>query len=795
MANQRTTKRNRIARMRWRSHSPSAMANQRTTKHSGVDLSNSTVVGAVSIKQAAAKNIYNFKIKGDFVAEEVAFNVVGLPNPYLGLQAFRYADRASYAGRSQIIAALVRRIAASERPWPLLFILGASGSGKSSLARAGLLPALEAHYTALGYTVRLVDDFRPSRTPINGLIATLLQLGILINSLQAADLIAEPQLFATLLQQHTSEQQHNLIVLDQFEEVFTQSDAVQRNVLFAVLSTLPPVQLARTHIIVTMRSDYLSDLFVYQEMYELAITEPRLDLRAMTPAELEDAIQQPLYQAVEAKGKRFEPALMQKLVEDATHKRLPTDPGGDPANLPLLQMTLEELWKQGSLRLSAYQGLAAAIQRHAEHICDNVLDANGQLVPRPRAEQDAMLALLLDLVEVALDDDPRHDVRRTRSADELERGDPTRKRIINELYAARLLSNRTEQQEQGTIELVDIIHESLLTNWERLRTAINLQRDRLRQRARFEFALRSYRANPHRLLDGVELAEAEELERQNDIALQAPKAQDLLRESRLKQQATLQRELEQVKLLAEEQRLRAMTERRARNLLLVLVVFLLGLSLLAVSFPMYQTWLQWQTREADNAVTIEGLQVAFEPYEVTNQRYQLCVAATYCSAPLSSDGSYFSAAAVDREKPVTGVDLSQAQRFCAWVGGRLPTVAEWQFAAFAREHRGNTRQWEEMVATAIFADQAPAVVGTSASSSRTPEGVFNLLGNVWEWTTTEQQGQQWNGDIAQFPSHVYGTGGSVLVSHPPLAADEEAAVVLFRSTDRRETLGFRCVYD
>src|SRR5688500_16691384 len=104
-------------------------------------------------------------ISGTIVFGDVAHDVGGLENPYLGLQPFTYADRRSFAGREAVIAeaaAMLTRPAEQRVP---LFITGASGSGKSSLAQAGLLPALEAHYRARHSTAS-VAVFRPSRRPM-----------------------------------------------------------------------------------------------------------------------------------------------------------------------------------------------------------------------------------------------------------------------------------------------------------------------------------------------------------------------------------------------------------------------------------------------------------------------------------------------------------------------------------------------------------------------------------------------------------------------------------------------------
>src|SRR5262245_22669714 len=80
------------------------------------------------------------------ISEEQAYHVDGLRNPYLGLRAFTYDDRESFAGRELLVSESIARISSPGDQRTLLFITGASGSGKSSFAQAGLLPALEKHY-------------------------------------------------------------------------------------------------------------------------------------------------------------------------------------------------------------------------------------------------------------------------------------------------------------------------------------------------------------------------------------------------------------------------------------------------------------------------------------------------------------------------------------------------------------------------------------------------------------------------------------------------------------------------
>src|SRR6266536_1185530 len=140
--------------------------------------------------------------------------------------------------------------------------------------------------------------------------------------------------------------------------------------------------------------------------------------------------------------------------------------------------------------LAHYYGIAEAFQRHADQVHKNTRDQHGQIVGRPKGEPENIIRIFLELVEVALDDNARRDVRRPRRTTDLTKDNPDRIPLINELSSARLLTKRVEQLDQGEVEVVDIIHESLIVNWEPLKKSIGLRRESLQQRARFEDALK-----------------------------------------------------------------------------------------------------------------------------------------------------------------------------------------------------------------------------------------------------------------------------------------------------------------
>lgn len=548
--------------------------------------------------------VYGDKVGRDKISiritEGQSYNVSGLSNPYLGLRSFTYADRQAYAGRAATVSRTVARLTAPGEQQVLLFITGTSGSGKSSFTQAGLLPALEAHYQDRHKEVRLAI-MRPGTHPLAALADALAQIEMPMASPEAMA-SWEPAWLGRFLEINTPQSRVNLIVLDQFEEFFTQSPPEQRERFFAILAALPDFTCLRTFLIATLRSDYLDDLFAYQAIWEM--TKTGVELRAMTAGEVKEAILGPLNAACLSderyRQKRFEPALLEKLAKDTAQ---------EAAYLPLLQVCLGELWNGGVLTLGNYHGLAAAIQERAEVVyAYEDFDATQPSKERTLEEQQALLSLLLDLVSVSLEgagDEKSRDVRRRRGKHNLVR-DAFRGSLVNDLVSARLLTVSLD----GNVEMVEIIHEALIANWRRLQEAIDSFRQRLQQRRRFEVALKdwlAYGRSGDYLLLGVRLAEAEELELAGDIAVGSAEALDFLRHSQALAEAERRRELEQAQALAEEQSKRAEAEHRRaedqerltirlRRRAMYLVGALIG-ALIAVIFAV-SFWRNASTNEA-----------------------------------------------------------------------------------------------------------------------------------------------------------------------------------------------------
>lgn len=392
-----------------------------------------------------------------------------MTSPYLGLRSFRYEDRAIYAGRERQAQETVAKLTDPQSLQTILFITGASGSGKSSFAQAALLPLLESHYAAYHKTVRHAI-FRPSSQPMVMLADALQKL--------------HPALTSETLATNTPKDQINLLIIDQFEELFIQSDASQRAPFCGFLTNLPRFSECHTHVLVTLRVDYLNELFDIQPLWA-KFDQTKVELRTMKADDLRNAIQKPLQ--VNYPQKRFAPELLDRLVQDA---------GKDAALLPLLQVTLEELWKTGKLVLSNYHSLTNAIRQRAETVYAYSDHANADpKTPRSDADRQELMGILLDLINVSVDGDDRRDVRQRRTRHESEQGATKRSLLIEELVNARLLAAASETRNGQDVEVIDIIHESLIDNWDRLRQTIAEHRQQLQRRARFKLWLGEWLRN------------------------------------------------------------------------------------------------------------------------------------------------------------------------------------------------------------------------------------------------------------------------------------------------------------
>ncbi|MFI6290524.1 hypothetical protein ACIBEJ_03025 [Nonomuraea sp. NPDC050790] len=366
-------------------------------------------------------------------AEEVAA-------PYLGLATFGRRDAARFHGRERLVER-VRTMVAQRR---FVAVLGASGSGKSSLLRAGLLPALAGRPSLV-----LTPGAHPLREYATGLGA---MLGVAPGGL-LGDLTARPAALGMLTGQIVAKEGSEddfVLVADQFEEVFTLcQDPAERAAAIAALVTAADDPGNRTRVVIGVRTDFYHHCAQHPALAEV-LQDAQVLVGPMTAEELHQAITQP---AVDL-GYRVETALVSRLVADAT---------GQAGVLPLLSHTLLETWRRrrgNTVSLAGYEA-TGGIERAVAQTSEAVYAALG---PTGRALVRQIFLRLTALGEGT------EDTKRRISRDELDH--PQAAEVLEALARARLITLHGDA--------VEIAHEALIRSWPRLRGWLAEDREGLR---------------------------------------------------------------------------------------------------------------------------------------------------------------------------------------------------------------------------------------------------------------------------------------------------------------------------
>ncbi|MEV0253633.1 hypothetical protein AB0H82_05065 [Streptomyces sp. NPDC050732] len=403
--------------------------------------------------------------------------------PYVGLAAFQPEDAAWFFGREQLTDDLVGRV----RSRRFLAVFGASGSGKSSLLRAGLLPRVEAG-PGPGWVTVL---FAPGAHPLEECAARLAAATDGSATALRRDLTTDPRalhltVLKTLADRATDAEL--LLVVDQFEEVFTLcSDARERTRFITALLTAVRAPNSRTRVVLGVRADFYARCARHPDLVE-ALRDAQLLVGPMTTDELRRAISRPAARA----DCTVEGALLARVIADAT---------GRATVLPLVSHALRETWRRrrgSTLSLSAYEaagGIRHALAQTAEAVHAGL----------DRGQRRLARTLLLRLVAIGEGTDATR--RRLARADLDSLGtDPADvQTVLDALAGARLITLDTE-----TVELT---HEALLEAWPRLRRWIDEDRAELLLRQRLSDAATAWERehrDPGALYRGTRLDAAED---------------------------------------------------------------------------------------------------------------------------------------------------------------------------------------------------------------------------------------------------------------------------------------------
>jgi hypothetical protein len=420
-----------------------------------------------------------------------------LPCPYRGLFHFGPDDAALFFGRDAVVESLHQAIGSRA----FLPLLGASGSGKSSVVLAGLVPRLQrdGHWR--------FTHFRPGADPFHAMALALVplyapQLNATERMAQARQLagflrsgeVPLPDVLAQVRQNFPDDLV--LLIADQFEELYTlgADDSLRRQFLDTLLAGFPgdcgDARASAAHqarLVLTIRADFLGNALSYRPFADL-LQQGDFKLGPMNAEELREVIEKP----AAARGVSFESGLVERILEEVE---------AEPGVLPLLEFALTELWarREGQTithgAYSAIGGVEGALARHAD-------DSYAAL---SKEQKEEARRVFLQLVRPG---EGTEDTRRVATRQELGAAPWA---LVKQLADARLVV--TNRGEDAAVETVEVVHEALIRHWGELRgwmtsdRAFRTWQERLRSDlARWEAS----RRDEGLLLRGVALAEGEE---------------------------------------------------------------------------------------------------------------------------------------------------------------------------------------------------------------------------------------------------------------------------------------------
>ena len=477
------------------------------------------------------------------------FELLETKNPYKGLRAFQQADHADFFGRTAMIQRVLDRLQEPVVENNFLAVIGPSGSGKSSLVKAGVLPALRSGRIP-GSENWFYAEMVPGEVPLEELGAALLSVstsplpGVVETLRDHVDGLAQGVYEAL-----PSKDSKLLLMIDQFEELFTQVEleSDRQQFLDLILNAVSAEQ-SPVIIIATLRADFYDRPLLYQGFGELIRARTELVL-PLNDEELAETI----YGPAENVGAIIEEGLIDTIIEDVREQ---------PGALPLLQYALTELFerREGALlTIAAYQdigGTLGALAKRAEEVFQR-FKKEGQNMARQ------MFLRLVTLGEGQ--EDTR---RRILQTELLTLGDrDVAEDVIDRFGRYRLLTfDRDDATRSPTVE---VAHEALIRRWERLRewltesrNDIRLERELLNAAHEWETAGgdKSYLMQGNRLLTFEEWSEGASL-RLNQLEIEFLTASLALRDEREAQER------------ARQERERELERQKARNMRIAAAIF------------------------------------------------------------------------------------------------------------------------------------------------------------------------------------------------------------------------------
>jgi len=392
----------------------------------------------------------------------------GVAEPFPGLRPFTSQESALFFGRDEQVEELLSRLASRR----FLAVVGTSGSGKSSLVRAGLIPTLEhGHLGPPGSQWVIATVSRPGIDPLRALARALGEAFRLEDSrlpAMEAELNKSSLGLTTLSRQHLGEKQRLFILVDQFEEIFRyrrqsgdegrlKSTALVK-LLLAATGQSELVSLAGeplVYVVLTMRSDYLGKCAQFRGLPE-ALNDSQYLVPQMSRDQLREAIEGPVALA----GAQISEVLVDRLLNDA---------GDDPDLLPVLQHALFRVWERSAE--SRVKGEPVDVPHYEDESVGGIkqalnLDAEvafGKLA-NDAAKQEIARRMFQRLVEPGAEDEESRRPTRLSEIARVCRVPEAQVRDVVDVFRQRGFLTLSDEKDS----FVDISHESLVRQWRRL---------------------------------------------------------------------------------------------------------------------------------------------------------------------------------------------------------------------------------------------------------------------------------------------------------------------------------------
>ncbi len=437
--------------------------------------------------------------------------------PYMGLEAFTENKAEYFYGREALVQKLINQISHQTT----LAVVGASGSGKSSVIQAGLFHQLRLGKQIPGSDSWMLKCFRPGSNPFQSLAKCLIDYGTqkqkARQQLQIESLLYQgADAFIQWLRTRTEPMV--VLAVDQFEELFTLTGEADRAQFIGLL--LKTIEYAgdRFKLILTVRADFVVSCLEIPELSQILQQSSVLVPPYLTESDYRNAIMKPATQV----GLKVESGLVEVLLQELN---------GGTGDLPLLQFVLQKLWEireRGVLTFRAYRklgGIKGALEQQAQKLYDSLDEKT----------QECVRWIFLNLTKIG---DGTEDTRRRVAKSDLIVGKyPAElvEKTLQKLTAAKLIvtnldncipkpTSRSGDNPPDDDELlqeamrqeatVEVIHEILIRHWSTLRWWLDENRARLQLQRQIEHSAILWHKNNQQkdfLLRGVRLAKAEEI--------------------------------------------------------------------------------------------------------------------------------------------------------------------------------------------------------------------------------------------------------------------------------------------